>query len=171
MIKETKLSELPSVAKECLTAVLQEKEAWSYGLKKQKQVLKGPNMYQIGEMYHNLWGWKWQEEIFFPRYFRMLHLLQLVKKNDEEWTKNHIHVANVNGEDQEYFECLGPGDCDYVLNEALERVQYRFRCAHEEKWGPIVLTKELVKEMNIFPESQLSMFGGDSYAEASAKKS
>ncbi len=159
------ISELPSRAKEVLTIVLKDKGSWHYGLGKSKGLLKGPNMWVISERYSELWQYQWQEEIFFPRYFRMLHLIQLIKKDDAEWVKNHIHQHVSNGEEQDYFECFGPSDCDMVLNEALERVQYRYRLTHEKEWGPITISEELVEEMNIFPESQLSIFGGESYAE------
>jgi hypothetical protein len=148
-----KVSDLPVKAKEILTEVLKDKGSWVY----KKGVILGPNMYTIRERYYNLWEWEWQELIFFPLYFRMLHLLRLVKDNDKEWYKNHIHVTKVNGEDQEYFECFGDGDCDVIINEKLERVQYQYRLNHAKLWEPITITDELVKEMGIRPESQLTM--------------
>ncbi len=162
MTEKVDVSELPSRAKAVLTEVLKDKGSWVY---EKKGLLKGPNLWTISQRYSDLWQYEWQEEIFFPRYFRMLHLIQLVKKDDAKWIKVHIHQYVDGGEEQDYFECQGQGDCDYVLNEALERVQYRYRLNHEEEWGPINITQELVEAMDVFPESQLSMFGGDSYAE------
>jgi hypothetical protein len=147
-------SDLPKVAKQELKYILEDKRVWNF----KKGVLLGPNMSTIQMRFDNIMEYRWQEEVFFPLYFRMLDLLCAVKSNDKEWIENHVHVAkHKNGEEQKYFECLGESDCDYILNERLELIQYRYRLAHADLWEPVIVTKEIVESYGFMPAGQLQM--------------
>lgn len=148
-----KVSELPAITKQELPFILKDKRTWNF----KGNVLKGPNLKTMQLRLDNIVGYRWQEEVFFPLYWRMLHLLRVVHRDDEKWNDMHIHVAHANGKDQEYFECQSEVYCcDEVINDRLQLIQDRYQWDHPE-WERVEITQELVDDFGWTPAGQLTL--------------